>query len=422
MMMTHPGAVGADFLHRLEEYAARFAADFPQSKPARWAEVYLQGLLAGEGRKSIEALARQVVLPPSLHDKDPDQALHHFINHSPWDEQRLCRRYRALMAALFASHRGCFVLDDICFPKQGRHTVGVQRQSASSLARKINCQVAVAAHYVSPSGHFPLGLRLYLPGSWLADPRRLDQAGVPEGERRPLARSDIALELLDRVREEEVPGWLVIAGPGYGTAASFRDGVTARGLKYIAEVTDDFVVFPEAPTWVRPPALGPGPPGPRLAPDSPLPVPVQELARAALSAPRRAGAGPRRSSPAHFLWRRVWPGQGWATGDCADADPVWLLAEVLGDGRFRCALSNLAVSTSLRMAVRLWRNRDVFEQDHKLMNDRLGLSHFEGRSWRGFHHHACMVMLAYGFLACQAARFGPAETAPGPQEFGPLVE
>src|SRR5262249_17760745 len=159
-------------------YMAWFAADFPQSKPARWASVYLQGLLLQGDRKSMESLARRIVLPPTLPDKDPEQALQHFISHSPWDEQRVWRRYRAVMAASFASRVGCFVVEDAGFPKQGRHSVGVQRQSCGSRARKTNCQVAVALHYVSPLGHYPLGLRLYLPSPWLDDAGRLDQAGV----------------------------------------------------------------------------------------------------------------------------------------------------------------------------------------------------------------------------------------------------
>src|SRR5690349_19432454 len=127
-MKTVAPQLGPAVLERLREYAARFAPDFPQSKPARWAGVYLQGLLADGERKSIEPLSRRVTLPPGLTSRDPEQALQRFVNQSPWDERKVLARYRALMAAHFASPEGVFVVDDTGFPKRGRHSVGVQHQ------------------------------------------------------------------------------------------------------------------------------------------------------------------------------------------------------------------------------------------------------------------------------------------------------
>src|SRR5438270_7382545 len=112
------------------------------------------------------------------------------------------------MAAKFADPKGIFVIDDTTFPKQGKHSAGVQRQHCGALGKKANCQCAVSVHYVSPGGHCPLDLRLYLPESWLADEARLDRAGVPEAERRALTKGQIALGLLDRVRGEGLPGGL----------------------------------------------------------------------------------------------------------------------------------------------------------------------------------------------------------------------
>src|SRR5262249_18824311 len=149
-----------------------------------WAGVYLQGLLLDGERKSIEPLSRRVRLPQRLTSKDPEQALQQFINQSPWDEQRVLRRYRTLLADAFASPEGVFLFDDVSLPKPGPPSVGVQRQYCGALGKKANCQVLVSVHYVSPTGHYPLDLRLYLPDPWLADPERLDKAGVPSQERR----------------------------------------------------------------------------------------------------------------------------------------------------------------------------------------------------------------------------------------------
>jgi SRSO17 transposase len=197
-------------LTRLREYAALFAEDFPQSKPARWAGVYLQGLLLDGERKSIEPLSGRVTLPKGLTSKDPEQALQQFVNQSPWDQHTVLRRYRAHLAQTFASPEGLFLFDDVSFPKQGTHSVGVQRQYCGALGKKANCQVAVSVHYVSPRGHYPLDVQLYLPDSWLVDTTRLDKAGVPKDQRRERTKHQIALELLDRAmgsRERSVRAW-----------------------------------------------------------------------------------------------------------------------------------------------------------------------------------------------------------------------
>lgn len=116
---------------------------------------------------------------------------------------------------------------------------------------------------------------------------------------------------------------------------------------------------------------------------------------------------------AKFAWVRVWPGQDLAQGACAGAEPIWLLIEKRADGKIQYAFSNLPVSTSRIQAVRLWNSRWPVEQGYQQMKEELGLNHFEGRSWRGFHHHACLVMLAYGFLALEQRREKEAPASPG---------
>ena len=196
-MKTYTPELNAAVLDRLRDYATLFADDFPQAKPALWSGVYLRGLLLDGDRKSIEPMSRRVVLPPELPVKDPEQALQQFLNQSPWDERQVLLRYRKKMADTFASPQGIFIFDDVSYPKQGRHSVGTQRQYCGALGKKANCQVAVSVHYVSPKGHYSLDLRLFLPEVWLTDEARLDKAGVPLAERRALTKAGIALELLD---------------------------------------------------------------------------------------------------------------------------------------------------------------------------------------------------------------------------------
>lgn len=393
-------------LDRLREYAALFADDFPQAKPARWAGVYLQGLLLDGERKSIEPLSHRVRLPQGLTSTDPEQALQQFVNQSPWDERAVLKRYRTHLAQTFAGPEGIFLFDDVSFPKQGNHSVGVQRQYCGALGKKANCQVAVSVHYVSPRGHYPLDLQLYLPDSWLSDTERLDRAGVPEGQRLSRTKHEIALELLDRVRDEGLPGRAVVADAGYGVSGTFRAGLDARGLDYIVGATGESVVFTEQPQWIRPTKPSRGRPRTRshLAPNNPPPV---SLSTVADRLPRRRVTwreGTKGKLSGRFAWVRVWPGHGWATGDCADAQPVWLLIEEQADGKLKFALSNLPANTSCIAAVRLWKSRWPVEQGYQQLKEELGLDHFEGRSWRGFHHHAAMVLLAYGFLLLERHR------------------
>jgi SRSO17 transposase len=428
-MKTYTPALDPAVLDRLREYAALFADDFPQAKPARWAGVYLHGLLTDGDRKSVEPLSRRVTLPDGLASRDPEQALQQFVSHSPWDHEAVLRRYRGHLAATFADPAGVFVIDDTTFPKQGRHSVGVQRQYCGALGKKANCQAAVSVHYVAPKGHYPLALRLFLPEAWVADADRLVWAGVPAEFRREQTKGQIALDLLDQVRAEGLPGRVVLADAGYGASGEFRRALADRGLHYIAGVTDEAVVFTEPPAWDRPAGRGGvGPAGgrpqsnPQLRPGTPRPVRLRDLA--ARTPLRRVTwrAGAKGPMSGRFAWVRVWPGFGWKRGECAGADPVWLLIEEQADGDLKYALSNLPAGTSAVRAVRLWKCRWPVEQGYQQMKEELGLDHFEGRSWRGFHHHAAMVMLAYGFLLLERERArGERERAadrPGPRKKG----
>jgi SRSO17 transposase len=406
-----------EVLERLAGYAASFADDFHHPRPARWAGVYLQGLLIDGERKSIEPLAGRVTLPDALAVSDPDQALQQFVSQSRWDHRPVLRRYRSLLAGTFASPRGVFVFDDVSFPKQGKCSVGVQRQYCGALGKKANCQVAVSVHYVSPMGHYPLDLRLYLPDGWLSDRKRLDTAGVPEDQRRGLTKPQIALELLDEVRAEGLPGWAVVADAGYGVSGELRDALEARGLSYVVGVTEDFVVFTRQPRWDHPagPAGGNGRPRtrPRPVEGSPRPTALGELAKATPLRKVTWREGTKGKLSGRFAWLRVWPGQGWQRGECAGKGPTWLLIEEQAGGKIKYAFSNLPGGTSLIKAVRLWKSRWPVEQGYQQMKEELGLDHFEGRSWRGFHHHAALVMLAYGFLLSERHRGEEHPAQPG---------
>jgi SRSO17 transposase len=144
--------------------------------------------------------------------------------------------------------------------------VGVQRQHCGALGKKANCQCAVSLHYVAPKGHCPLSMRLFLPPAWLADPARLERAGVPSEQRRDLTKGQIALELLDQARAEGWPSRLVVADSGYGVSGPFRRELEMRGLYYVVGVTEQMIVFAEPPRWQWPDAAVRGRSAPRSRP------------------------------------------------------------------------------------------------------------------------------------------------------------
>jgi len=367
-------------LQRLRAYAASFTNDFRRRDQARWIGVYLQGLLAAGERKNVETLARRVVSPSDSCLADAAQALQNFVNQSPWDEQKVWRRYRAQQGRRLAQGPGVFVVEDVGFPKKGQHSVGVQRQLWSAAGRKVNCQIAVSLSYVSGAGHLPLALRLYLPRGWLTDPHRLDAAGVPAEFRQHRSKGEIALDLLDQIRAEGYAGQTVVAGISYGSSREFRDGLRRRGLHALLGTSEDCQVYSD-------PAVAGG--NSRLAT-------VADVARRAASGYTwRPGANAIVNG--RTAWLPVRPGPEW--GDDRGAGPtLGLLIALKTDGSPAYALADVPPSIQGPEALRLWASRATVAEALRRMRDELGLDHFEGRSWRGFHHHACLVMLAYGFL------------------------
>lgn len=316
--------------------------------------------------------------PNGLLVKDLDQALQQFIGQSTWDDQAVWKRYRSVMAHTFADPKAIFVIDDTSFPKQGKHSVGVQRQYCGASGERANCQVAPSVHYASPKGHFPLAMRLYLPECWTNDPKRLDKAGVPQEHRQARTKGQISLELLNQVRGEGLPGQLVVADAGYGNSGQFREGLADRGLHYLVGVTGEMVVFPEKPIWQDPVAKKPGPGGrpairKKLAEASPRPMTLKGLA-----ATTTWREGTKGKLSGRFAWLRVRPASGWATGECCDAEPVWLLIEEQGDGQIEYAVSNLPVLTRRIDAIRLWKSRWPVGQGYQRMKEELGPDHYKG--------------------------------------------
>lgn len=396
----------AEVVERLWAYALEFRPLFPRSDQFRQGRIYLHGLLLDGERKSIEPLSRRV-------PGGNEQSLQQFVNQSPWDEAPILTAYRARMAAAFATDAGAIVIDDTGFPKQGKQSVGVARQYSGTLGKTGNCQVATSLHYASTQGEYPLALRLYLPEKWTSDLERLEQARVPPAERAFKTKWEIALDLLDEVRAEDLPHGVVLADAGYGVVTEFRDGLDERQEAYIVGLHGDEVVLIEPPRWVPHVSKGKrGRPSTRayLAEDGPRPVAIRTLAASLERTTIRWREGLKGKLEADFAWVQVWPAHRWGNGVPADDIPDatetarWLLVEWRKDGTIKYALSNLPPDTTIEQAVRWWKERWQVERGYEQLKGELGLDHFEGRSWPGFHHHVAMTFLAYGFLALERRR------------------
>lgn len=222
--------------HRLRAYARLFHAVFSRADQRQRLEEYLHGLLDGHEGKNVEAIAAR--LNHQANGRGLAQALQHFVSVSPWDARRFLQCYRLALAPRHRSERGLLVVQDVVFARKGRHAVGVQRQLARSLGRKINCQVGVAVSQIGPSGFVPLALEIFLPASWLRDRREDVERTVPPEHRQHRSRIDIALRLLQDLRDEGWGNSLVAAEEGYASNSAFWEALQTYGWHQVDPATD----------------------------------------------------------------------------------------------------------------------------------------------------------------------------------------
>jgi SRSO17 transposase len=375
----------------LERWLAPFLAALSREARRRWAVVYLKGLILPGERKSVEPLAARVA-PGSA------EQLHHLIGGSPWAIAPLEAALTGEADRLVGGPGAALVVDDTALPKQGRHSVGVARQYCGRLGKRADCQVLVSLTLARAEVPVAVGLRLFLPDGWAADPDRCARAGVPEERRRALAKTDLALEEIDRVIAAGVRFGRVLADAGYGASAAFRQGLSARDLTWAVGVLRTQNVYPPA-VELRWPAARTGRPRKRPVPSG-KPVPAETML---------AGAGWRRISwrrgtkgplAAEFAALRVRPAEGaqLRNGWHLPGDEVWLVGEHRASGERKYHLSNLPPDTPLEELAATIKARWACEQGHQQLKEELGLDHFEGRGWRGLHHHALLAMIALAFL------------------------
>lgn len=369
----------------LRRFAEPFETDFKRSDQSRWLLLYLQGLLADTDRKNVEGLTRGLVVPDDFGITDPTQALQNFINQSPWDEEKLWARYRRNLAGR-ATGPSIVVVEEVAFPKQGAHSVGVLRQYSREFRKKVNCQVAVTVNEVEDDHFLPLALRLYLPKTWLEDASRLKQADVPPQHTLFRTKAQIAGDLLQRISAEDPGDRIVVTGPNTTVAKDIREDLDRRNAWYLLEYPDDVPVFADASYRLTEIADADAAALDRHAPGA---IVLRELTEQPCWQP---AAGWISLPRARVRWLTLQRAAGLGT------DVVHVLVHQPADEPPRFVLANVPTGTDIREIARWWELRSRIAPGYRKLREKLGLDHFEGRSWRGFHHHACLVMLAHGFL------------------------
>jgi SRSO17 transposase len=377
-------------------------------------QAYCTGLLLPCERKSVEPMAAMTA-PARVSAQH--QSLLHFVSSGGWSDERILSKVRELVMPQMQRHGPieAWIIDDTGFPKQGTHSVGVARQYCGQLGKQDNCQVSVSLSLANHHASLPVAYRLYLPKEWVDDGERRRKVGVPSDvvfKTKP----EIALEQLRWACKAGLPRGVVLMDAGYGASTDLRTSITALELEYVAGILPHTSVWP----------AGTKPLGPRKwsgrgrrtkllrRSAKHQPVAVKELA---FSLPARAwrkitwreGVAAPLSSRFARVRVRVAHRDYWRSETSPEE---WLLLEWPKTEKepTKYWLSTLSEDTSFHQLVDFAKLRWRIERDYLELKQEVGLGHFEGRGWRGFHHHATLSIAVYGFLISERGAFSPSGT------------
>jgi SRSO17 transposase len=384
-------------------------------------EAYCQGLILPAERKSVEPIAAMTA--PSR-TAAQHQSLLHFIGQASWSDEAVLSKVREMVLPSMERHGSieAWIIDDTSFPKKGRHSVGVARQYCGQLGKQDNCQVAVSLSLANHHASLPVSYRLYLPEAWTSDAARCKKAGVPD----PIGfqtKIEIALDQIRAACAAGLPRGVVLMDAGYGNHGNLRAALTWLELSYVAGILSNTTVWAPG-TGPLPPkssVSGRGRPTKRLRRDAEhQPIKVKDLAcilpaKAWRTITWREGTNVSlksrfarvriRSARRDFTRSKPWPEE-------------WLLIEwPKGEKEpTKYWLSSLPADIGFARLVDLAKLRWRIERDYQELKQEIGLDHFEGRGWRGFHHHATLCIAAYGFLISERETIPPS----GSGCFGPF--
>jgi SRSO17 transposase len=396
---------------RFRVYVEALTSALGHSDRAKPFQSYCAGLLLPGSRKSVEPMAARME-PGRV--QAAHQSLHHVVAKADWSDEVVLTavRHRVAPAIERLGAIRAWIVDDTGFPKKGTHSVGVARQYCGQLGKQDNCQVAVSLSVANEHASLPIAYRLYLPEAWAKDIVRRRKAGVPD-DIAFQTKPRIALEQIRAALEVGVSPATVLADAGYGIDTDFRDGIAALGLSYVVGIQSSTSLWAPG-TGPLPPKRWRGigrPPSLIRRDDKRKPVSAKQMA---LALPKQAwrrvtwreGTNARLTSrfaavrvrPAHRDYNRTSPRPEewclieWPSGE-KEPTKYWL--------------TTLPAEMSLRELVYMAKLRWRIERDYQELKQELGLGHYEGRGWRGFHHHATLAIAAYGFLISERSAIPP---------------
>ena len=382
---------------RVADFFARIGTHLPFPGQRESFATYAFGILGDGERKSVEPIAARASAEPKATERMHDRLVH-FVRESPWEDRPVRQEAARYVVGALAEREPVddWIIDDTGFLKQGKHSPGVQRQYTGSAGKIANCQIGVSLCVATATEQVPIDFELYLPKPWINDPERRERARIPESIAFK-TKIDLALDMITRAVEDKVPGKNVLADAFYGRASVFRDTVRLFGLDYAVAVDAVTRVWSlDAIGRRRGDAIG-----------------IQELGvQAGLGAFRRLtwrdGTKRNRKLASRFLFRRVKPALDDGT-EPATREPIWLVIEwPEGEPKpTKFFLTTLRRRMSKKQIVRTIKERWKTERAYEELKGELGLDHFEGRSFVGWHHHVSVVLCCYAFVVAERVRTFP---------------
>jgi SRSO17 transposase len=375
-----------DSAERFSAYLQEIAGVMEHAARVEPMRAYCSGLLLECERKSVEPIAAATA--PNATSAQ-HQSLLHFLAKGEWSDAKVLGKVRELVLPQIERHGSieAWIIDDTSFPKCGPHSVGVSHQYCGQLGKQANCQVAVSLSVANHAASLPIAYRLYLPESWASEEKRRKKAGVPDNIEFQ-TKPKIALQQIEWACAAGIAPGVVLMDCAYGSDLSLRRRLTALDLTYAVGVW--------ARTLVRKAKRG-----------GDAPVTATDLAK---SLPKRAWRtiGWRNGTNVRLVSRfaRV---RAAGEGTTVEEPEEWLIVE-WPKGEKEPAkfwLSTLAEDIAFERMIDITMMRWRIERDYQELKQEVGLGHFEGRSWRGFHHHATMCIAAYGFLVAERGAFPP---------------
>jgi SRSO17 transposase len=387
----------------LEVFLERYAPFFGRDEAQDHANRFVQGLLLGGDRRSVENIAEAI-------EGCVVRSLQKFIAQSPWCAEQVLEELQRHVTEMLGDTDATLNVDETGFPKKGTKSVGVQRQYAGCLGRTDNCQIGVCVNYHSAAGHTLIDRRLFLPQEWAADPARREEAGVPEAvifRTKPA----LALEMVQQAVERGLPFRWVTADSVYGDSPTFVQGVRGLGKWYVVDTSA------EARVWLTEPKVIPaGTTGARgRATTQPrVQTKPERVAEVVTQLPAKAwkrvvvaegSQGPRLYE---YAWLWVW----FSEEGLPSGRERLLVRRSLGQqAEVKCHRSNAPVEIALEKLAQVRGDHWSVEQSFEAGKGECGLDEYETRGWVGWHHHTALSLLALWFLGLQKQRLGEKRAA-----------